>query len=40
LPRQTGLAALEGLVPLAPMSIEPAPEVVVLPMRGWVRRKP
>jgi len=38
-PQQTSLAALEGLVPLAPMPIEPAPEVAVLPMRGWVRRK-
>jgi hypothetical protein len=38
-PQQTGLAALEGLLPLAPMPIEHAPEVAVLSMRGWVRRK-
>jgi hypothetical protein len=29
----------EGLVPLVPIPVEPAPEVAVLLMRGWVRRK-
>jgi putative transposase len=29
----------KGLVPLAPMPIEPALEVAVLPVKGWVRRK-
>ena len=29
----------KGLVPLAPMPSEPTPEVVVLPMKEWVRRK-
>jgi putative transposase len=29
----------EGLVPLAPMPSEPAPEVAVLSMREWARRK-
>jgi transposase len=29
----------EGLVPLAPMPSEPVLEVVVLPMKEWVRRK-
>ena len=24
---------------MAPMPYDPAPEVAVLPMRGWVRRK-
>jgi len=27
-------------VPLAPMPSEPAPEVAVLPMKEWARRKP
>jgi hypothetical protein len=26
-------------VPLAPMPYEPTPEVAVLPMKEWVRRK-
>jgi putative transposase len=30
---------LKGPVPLAPMPSEPAPEVAVLPMREWARRK-
>jgi transposase len=29
----------KGLVPLAPMPNESALEVVVLPMKGWARRK-
>ena len=29
----------KGLVPLAPMPSEPTPEVAVLPMKEWVRRK-
>jgi len=29
----------KGLVPLAPMPDEPALEVVVLLVKGWVRRK-
>ena len=29
----------EGLVPLVPIPVEPAPEVAVLLMRGWIRRK-
>jgi putative transposase len=29
----------KGLVPLAPMPSEPAPEVAVLPMKEWARRK-
>jgi putative transposase len=29
----------EGLVPLAPMPSEPAPEVAVLSMREWARWK-
>jgi putative transposase len=29
----------KGPVPLAPMPGEPAPEVAVLPMREWARRK-
>jgi len=32
--------ALKGSVPLTPMPGDPAPEVAVLPMRGWARRKP
>jgi putative transposase len=34
------MATLEGLVPLAPMPSEPVPEVAVLPMKEWARRKP
>ncbi|MFZ8822746.1 MAG: RNA-guided endonuclease InsQ/TnpB family protein [Desulfurococcales archaeon] len=30
---------LKGLVPLAPMTDDPTPEVAVLPMKEWVRRK-
>ena len=30
---------LKGLVPLAPMPDDPTPEVAVLPMKEWVRRK-
>jgi putative transposase len=30
---------LKGLVPLAPMPCEPAPEVAVLPVKEWVRWK-
>jgi putative transposase len=30
---------LKGLVPLAPMPSEPTPEVAVLPMKEWARRK-
>jgi putative transposase len=29
----------KGLVPLAPMPSEPTPEVAVLPVKGWARRK-
>jgi transposase len=29
----------KGLVPLAPMPRDPTLEVVVLPMKGWARRK-
>ena len=29
----------KGPVPLAPMPNAPTPEVAVLPMKGWVRRK-
>ena len=31
--------ALKGSVPLTPMPYDPAPEVAVLPMREWARRK-
>ena len=31
--------AVKGLVPLAPMPSEPTPEVAVLPVKEWVRRK-
>ncbi|GEM_PF-1259331 len=34
-----GGLTLEGSVPLASMPDDPAPEVAVLPMREWVRRK-
>ena len=40
MPRQTGLAALKGCVPFTPMPIDPTPEVAVLPVKGWARRKP
>jgi hypothetical protein len=30
---------LKGLVPLAPMPDDPTPEVAVLSMKGWMRRK-
>jgi len=30
---------LKGCVPFTPMPIDPTPEVAVLPMKGWVRRK-
>jgi len=30
---------LKGLVPLVPMPSEPTPEVAVLPVKGWARRK-
>jgi len=29
----------KGPVPLAPMPSEPTPEVAVLPVKGWARRK-
>jgi putative transposase len=29
----------KGCVPLAPMPSEPTPEVAVLPVKGWARRK-
>jgi transposase, IS605 OrfB family, central region len=31
--------ALKGLMPLAPMPSDPAPEVAVLPVKEWARRK-
>jgi putative transposase len=30
----------KGLMPLAPMPNDPTPEVAVLPMKEWTRRKP
>jgi hypothetical protein len=36
---QLGGATQEGCVPLTLTPCEPAPEVAVLPMREWVRRK-
>jgi len=33
------IGALKGLVPLAPMPNDPTPEVAVLPMKEWARRK-
>jgi len=30
---------LKGCVPFTPMPSDPTPEVAVLPMKGWVRRK-
>jgi hypothetical protein len=29
----------EGCVPFTPMPYDPAPEVAVLPVKGWARRK-
>ena len=34
-----GRLTLKGSVPLTPIPDDPTPEVAVLPMREWVRRK-